>query len=458
MFDALEFTKTLIKIPSISADSSRREDVAKCAAAYVAKLRELGFEAEAVKTELHPIVWATRKAKVPPKFRVLCYGHYDVQPVDPIEKWRTPPFEPIVKDGRLCGRGSADNKGPFMCLLGGLVKFLEKNPDAPIDFALMIEGEEEISSPSMGAFLRQKAAELAGYDVLLLSDTSSISEDQMVVTTGLRGVFAFDVNFTGPAGDLHSGMFGGAVYNPLQAMSEVCASLHDKEGFVNIEGFYEDVLPLADWERENIKKSNFGDESLCACAGVKKLYAQRGYTASEALRVLPTLEFTGMGGGYQGQGNKSIIPSTCFCKISIRLVPNQNGEKIYKLVKDAIIERTPPAVKVEVSPLDGVGEAYCVVPPDREGAPKPYPEKLAKVFRAAEQAVEKNFGNKPLYLREGGSIPLISDVKRITGLDSVMLGLFTPSDNLHAPNESFSLKIMERATNSYEQIFESLSK
>lgn len=458
-FNALEFTKELIKIPSVSADSSRVADVALCANKIAEKFRELGFEVSVEKTELHPIVWAKRNAKnADAKIRVLCYGHYDVQPVDPIEKWTTPPFEPVEKNGRLCGRGSADNKGPFMCLFGGLMKFLESNENAPLDVAIMLEGEEEISSPSMPKFIEKHKDELSSYDVILLSDTSSPSEEQIVITTGLRGVMAFDVKIKGPNGDLHSGMFGGAVLNPIQAMAEICASLHSTNGRVNIDGFYDGVLPIKDWERADIAKSPFGDEEIKKSLELDYLYHQDGVTPSEALRVMPTLEFTGIGGGYQGEGNKSVISSECFFKVSVRLVPNQDGQKVYELVKNAIETRAPKGVKVFVSEPDGIGDAYCVVPPNREGAPNPYPEKLGKVFCAIEKSIEKNFGRKPLYLREGGSIPLISILKKETGLDCVMTGLFTPTDNLHAPNESFSINMMNRAINSYFNMFESIVK
>ncbi len=457
-FDALDFAKTLIKIPSISADVRHAKDVLICAETLAAKLTDLGFQSALVKTDLHPICWAKRKAKTEAKIRILCYGHYDVQPVDPIEKWDTPPFEPIVKNGRLLGRGSADNKGPFLCLLGGLMKFLEANPNAPIDIALMIEGEEEISSPSMEKFVQQNKDELASYDVILLSDTSSPSVNQIVVTTGLRGVFAFDVKFVGPNSDLHSGIFGGAVYNPIQAMTELCASLHNADGLVNIDGFYDDVLPIFDWERRALAKSPYGDKEIQESLHLESLYHQKGVTPSEATRFLPTLEFTGIGGGYQGEGNKSVISSECFCKISVRLVPNMNGEKIFKLVKAEIEKRVPKGIKVFVSSPDGLGDAYCVVPPKKEGAPNPYPEKLGKVFEALEISVSENFGNAPLYQREGGSIPLISLIKAQTGLDCVMMGLFTPQDNLHAPNESFSLEMMEKAIKTYASLFEKISK
>ncbi len=457
-FDPLELAKELIAIPSISADPGHRSDVRRCAEHFASRLRGLGFSAELCDYGLHPVIWASRRAETAPKFRILCYGHYDVQPVDPISKWKNPPFEPKVENGRLLGRGSADNKGPFLCLLGGLVRFLERNPGAPVDFGLMIEGEEEISSPSMPAFIAAHRDEIASYDAILLSDTSSPSEDQLVVTTGLRGVFAFDVKFTGPNGDLHSGMFGGAVCNPVQAMAEVCASLHSPDGLVNVPGFYDGVQPILDWERADIAKSPFGDRQMLEGLEVDALYSQKGATPSEAVRLMPTLEFTGIGGGYQGEGNKSVIPSECFCKISVRLVPDQSGPRVYGLVRKAIMDRCPAGVRAEVSEPDGFGDPYRVVPPGREGAPSPYPEKLGRIFSALEDSARESFGSAPIYLREGGSIPLISIIKKETGLDCVMPGLFTPLDNLHAPNESFSLLMMERAVNCYASLFERILK
>lgn len=456
-FNPLEFVQELLKIPSISADANYAGEVERCARVFSEKIASLGFETELVKTSLHPIIWAERNSKTPAKIRILCYGHYDVQPIDPIEKWNKPPFEPAVENGRLWGRGSADNKGPFMCLFGGLMRFLEKNPEAPVDIALMIEGEEEISSPSMPEFIKSRKEKLSSYDAILLSDTSSASDSQIVITTGLRGVLAFDVKFRGPNSDIHSGMFGGAVLNPIQAMAEVCASLH-KDGLVDIDGFYDDVLPIYDWEKRDIARYPFNEEKIMESLGVNSLIKQGDLKPSEALRLLPALEFTGIGGGYQGEGNKSVIPSEAFCKISIRLVPDQNGRKIYELVKKAIIERCPKGVVAEVSEPDGIGDAYCVIPPNREGAPNPYPEKLGKIFGAVEDCVKQNFGNPPIFLREGASIPLLSLLKKETGLDSVMTGLFSPLDNLHAPNESFSLTMMERALNYYEALFERISK
>ncbi len=458
-FDTIKFISDLIKIPSVSAESSRAGDVAECASFLAGKLAGLGFDTELVKTNLHPIIYAKRSSKAEKKVRILCYGHYDVQPVDPLEKWLTPPFEPVVKDGKIWGRGAADNKGPFTCILAGLMNFLSKNPDAPLDIALLIEGEEEVSSPSMEAFLSEHKDELSSYDVIVLSDTSSPSTEQMVITTGLRGNITFDVKFKGPNTDLHSGVFGGAVYNPIQAMAELCASLHNADGLVNIDGFYDGISPIQDWERAEIKKNSFDENAIKKFLALEELYNQKGVTALEATRLMPTLEFTGIGGGYQGEDSKSVIASECFCKISCRLVVGQDKDRILSLVKNEILKRTPKGVKVSFAGSSSGSNAYAVLPPHKLpnfSANTRKQEVLQKAFLAMENSVNENFGSPPIYLREGGSIPLIGMMNLLTGLDCVMLGLFTPEDNLHAPNEGMSLDMISKASKCYENFFERL--
>lgn len=454
--DTVNFISDLVKIPSVSAMSEYAQDVAKCADVLNAKFGELGFDSKIIKTDLHPIVFAERKAKMGnAKFRVLCYGHYDVQPPDPLDKWTTPPFEPTIKDGRIWGRGTADNKGPFSCLLAGVVDFLNANPNAPIDFGIMVEGEEEIGSPSMTKFIKENASIISDYDFIVLSDTSSPSSEQIVITTGLRGTGSIDVIFKGASTDVHSGMFGGVIYNPVQAMCEVCASLHTKDGFVNIENFYDGIGAIEDWEKAEIDKSPFDSESIKKLLGVSKLYKQGDYEPALAGRVLPTLEFTGIGGGYQGEGSKSVIASECFCKISVRTVPPQKTEDILELVKKTVRERTPEQIKVEFVEYKANGDGYFVNP--KQFANDERGSKLSTAFKAVEECVECVFGKKPLFLREGASIPLISDIKKHTGLDCIMVGLFNPEDNLHAPDESFKLSTIENASSYYRKFFERIT-
>lgn len=460
-FDTVKFISELVKFKSVSALAENAIDVSKCAEFLNSTMLKLGFDSELISTDLHPIVYAKRKSRGgEPKVRILCYGHYDVQPVDPIDKWIIPPFEPTVKDGRLWGRGTADNKGPFSCVLAGLMNFLSKNPLAPIDVGIIFEGEEEIGSPSMLKFVGERAEELSAYNCLVFSDTSSASVDDPVITIGLRGNVTFDVRFKGPKADLHSGLFGGAIYNPLQAMAEVCASLHGADGRVNVPHFYDGVLPLEDWEKAQIAANPFGPEDIKKAAGVHELYKQEGMTSSEACRVMPTLEFTGIGGGWQGTDAKSIVPSECFVKISCRLVPNQDAIAVANAVKQAIKERTPKAVEVSFEDHMGASNAYAVFPPHLRGNcnGEKAADSLGKIFAAMDKSVEGAFGRKPIYLREGGSIPLMRLLKDKTGLDCVMLGLFTPQDNLHSPNESMSLKMISRAEECYENFFKAVSE
>lgn len=452
-FDIPSFVSKLVAFESVSADSTKAGATKACAEFLKDSLETLGFKAKLCQTALNPIVFASRDcANRKPKARVLFYGHYDVQPADPLEKWSWKPFEMSIADGRMRGRGTADNKGPFTCVLAGVANFLAENPDAPIDIAFMIEGEEEIGSPSMAKFIADNKELISSYDFVALSDTSGATETLRVITTGLRGTISFDVKFKGANTDVHSGMFGGVLYNPLQAMFEVCASLHDADGFVNVPHFYDGIAELPEWERAEIAKRPIATEDTKSMLGVKEFYSQKGWTPDEAVRVLPTLEFTGVGGGYQGEGSKSIIPSECFCKVSCRSAAGQDIKKMAEEACKAIAERCPRAIEVEFENYDSAGEAYWVNPKN------PDSPVMRRAFEIMENVVETSFGEKPIWLREGASIPLISTIKRETGLDSLMLGLFTAGDNLHAPNESFSIALAERAASCYEKFLQELSK
>ena len=459
-FDALGFISELVRFKSVSADSSKKSETRACAEFLDSTLRGLGFDSRLLETGGNPVVFARKNcASKNPKARVMCYGHYDVQPAEPLDKWKTPPFEPTVMDGKIWGRGTADNKGPFTCLLAGLVNFLSSKPDADIDFGIAIEGEEEIGSGGISRLVRESPELFSGYDYIVLSDTSSVSETQTAVTIGLRGMGGFEAVFKGPDTDVHSGMFGGAVYNPLRAMFEVCASLHTPDGFVNVPEFYEDLPKLSDWEKSQIAKYPFTEDALKSQLGVDSLMEQKGYTVAESMRVLPTLEFSGVGGGYQGEGAKSIIPSECFCKISCRTVPGQDTERALASVKNAMLDRCPKGIKLSFIDNDSSGNAYFVDPKAEVSvASSPRQIRLSKAFAAVDKCAEKCFGEAPLYLREGASIPLISTIKQCTGLDCIMVGLFSPSDNLHAPNEGFSLSTIKKGVLYYEEFFSEISK
>lgn len=442
MFDAIEKLKEYISYQSVSADSAYKDGMIQTRD-YVAKmLGDLGLSVEIVDTKKHPVVMARRTGD-PSWPHVVIYGHYDVQPVDPIELWETEPFVATIKGDRIYGRGTADNKGPQMAHIAAVAELLEEYPDLPLRLTFIIEGEEEIGSPSLLPLLEERKEELSEADFVLLSDTLSPSEEQIAVTVGLRGIVELEFELVGPKSDLHSGLHGGAVYNPLQAMAEVCASLHTSDNKVNIPGFYDDVTTVEDWEREELMGLNFDESKYCESLKVEELHPLSGYTGQEAIRYLPTLEFNGMWGGYQGEGSKTIVPSKASCKITCRLVGNQHPDKIGKLVADAIKSRAPKGTKVNIR-MGHTGVPYMVVPPDRPNTPEGQSEVLAKAYRATDTAITEVFGKKPLFLREGGSIPIIADVKRVTGLDSVMIGLFLPEDNLHAPNESMNLSVLKK--------------
>jgi acetylornithine deacetylase/succinyl-diaminopimelate desuccinylase-like protein len=450
MFDPVEKLKEFIRQPSISTDSKAKAGMRGAQEFVSGLLQSMGFAVEVVKTELHPIILARRggEASWP---HVIIYGHYDVQPPDPLNLWTTAPFEPTIRDGRIYGRGAADNKGPLMVHLAAVARLLEKNPKLPLKITFLIEGEEEMGSPSFAAFLQKYQDELKKADFVYLSDSGNPNDEQVVVTAGLRGLALFDVHVTGAKMDLHSGMHGGVLRNPIQALAEICATLHTPDGRVNVPGFYDDVLDVHPWERDELKKLGGDEKAYAEFLGIDTFYTTKGFSPFESLRFQPTLEFNGIGGGYQGEGTKTVIPSKAFVKISCRLVPNQQPDKIKKLVIDAIRARAPKGVKLEFVDQHK-GDPYIVVPPGRSNTPKDQSPVLARAFRATDAAVKEVWGRPALYLREGGSIPIIAEIKRVLGLDSVMLGLFLPEDNLHAPNESFKLSVLEKGIATSERI------
>ena len=456
MFDPVEKLKEFIRFPSISADPKAKEGMAGAQQFVTALLSSLGFAVEVVPTNLHPIILGRRDGD-PSWPHVIIYGHYDVQPADPLNLWTSKPFEPTEREGRLYGRGAADNKGPLMVHISAVAKLLEANPSVPLKITFLIEGEEEVGSPSFGPFIEKYKDELKTADLVFLSDTGIPNEEQVVITAGLRGLALLDLVVTGPKSDLHSGLHGGVLLNPIQAVAEICATLHTPEGRVNVPGFYDDVLEVEPWEREELKKLGGDEKAYAKFLGIDSFHVAPGFTPFEAVRFQPTLEFNGIGGGYQGEGTKTVIPSKAFVKISCRLVANQKPAKIKKLVMDAIKARAPKGVKIEFIDQHQ-GNPYVVVPPGRSNTPKDQSPVLAAAFRATEVAVTEVWGKPPLYLREGGSIPIIESIKRVLGLDSVLFGLFLPEDNLHAPNESFKLSVMEKGIATSERVLAALAK
>jgi acetylornithine deacetylase/succinyl-diaminopimelate desuccinylase-like protein len=479
-FDPVEKLKEFVRHASISTDSTAKAGMQGAQEFLAGLLGSLGFAVEVVRTAKHPIILAAREPatgatgatgataasdgvgdgasdgdgrRVP---HVVIYGHYDVQPADPLGLWKTPPFDPVVRDGRIWGRGAADNKGPLMTHIAGVARLLERRPDLPLRITFMIEGEEEMGSPSFPKFLNDYRDRLKKADLVLLSDTGSPSAEQIVITCGLRGLVLCDVEVTGPQTDLHSGLHGGVLRNPIQAVAELCASLHTPDGRVNIPGFYDDVLDVEPWEREELEKLGGDEEAYRKFLGIPAFHPTAGYTPFECTRYLPTLEFNGIGGGYQGEGTKTVIPGKAFVKISCRLVANQQPERIRELLYKTIRERMPADVTYRIIDQHG-GTPYVVVPPDRSNTPSGQSPVLARAFRSADAAIAEAFGKPPLYLREGGSVPIIADIRRELGLDSVMVGLFLPQDNLHAPNESFDLGVMEHGIRASARILEGIA-
>lgn len=455
MFDPVEKLKEYVRQGSVSADPQFNAGMAGAQQFLKGLLTEIGFKVELVPTALHPVIVAKRGDN-PAWPHVIIYGHYDVQPPDPLDKWDTPPFEPTIKGERIYGRGTADNKGPLLVHITAVARLLEKNPNLPLRLTFVVEGEEEIGSKNFKTFLKENKDKLRG-DFIYMSDNGILSPDQMIITVGLRGMLAFEIELTGPGSDLHSGMHGGVLMNPLQAMAELCASLHTPDGKVNIPGFYDAVIEPEPWEREQLAKVGLKEKDYAAFLGIKEFHTPPGYTPFEAIRFLPTLEFNGFSGGYQGEGTKTVIPSKARVKITCRLVPNQTPDNVKDVVFDAIKARCPKGVTIKITPQHNA-TPYVVIPPDRSNTPKDQSPALAKCFRAVDKAATDVWGKAPIYLREGGSVGLLADLKEVLGLDAVMMGLFLPEDNLHAPNESFHLGVMKKGIETSERVLAELAK
>jgi acetylornithine deacetylase/succinyl-diaminopimelate desuccinylase-like protein len=453
--DAIQVIKDYTRLPSVSTDPAFLDGMTAARDFAASLLSRAGLAVEVVHTPLHSIVLGRRDG-LSSWPHIVLYGHYDVQPADPLNQWTSPPFTPTIRNGRLYARGAADNKGPHSIAIVALARLLARRPDLPLRLTVILEGEEEIGSPSFPEFLQRSKEELSRADFVLLSDTGSPSSEQIVVTTGLRGIVGLEVRLAGPRTDLHSGLHGGAVLNPIQALAQLCASLHNPDGSVNIPGFYDGVSTPAQWERDELKKFPLTEASYREFLGVDALYSQPGCTPIEATRHAPTLEFNGIGGGYQGEGGKTVIPSNAFVKITCRLVPGQDARDITDKLSAALRARTPRGVRLEIIERQG-NNAYRVCPPGKPDTPKDQNPVLARAFAAATEAVAGAFGRPPLFLSEGGSVPIIGDIKAITGLDSLMIGLFTPESNLHAPDENLELSIIERGIAAYETLLEKIA-
>jgi acetylornithine deacetylase/succinyl-diaminopimelate desuccinylase-like protein len=414
----------LLRIPSVSADSRHKDDVRKAAAYVMTKLKEAGVDrSELMETTGHPIVYA-EKIVDPSKPTVLVYGHYDVQPPDPLALWNSPPFEPTVRDGKIYARGSCDDKGQFYMHIKAL-EIMMKHKEVPCNIKFMIEGEEEVGSAHLGEFVKANKSKLKA-DVILISDTALISLDQPSITVGLRGLSYMEVQVTGPNRDLHSGVYGGAVANPANVLCEMIASLHDENGKVNIPGFYDDVVELSAEERDALNRAPFNLEEYKKELGIAEVRGEKGYTTLERTGTRPTLDVNGIWGGYTGEGAKTVLPSMASAKISMRLVPNQHPDKITALFTRHFESLAPKSVTVKVTAHHG-GEA-AITPTD------------SKAFRAAARAFEEVWGKTPIPTRDGGSIPIVALFKKELGLDTVLMGFGLDSDALHSPNEHYGIR------------------
>jgi acetylornithine deacetylase/succinyl-diaminopimelate desuccinylase-like protein len=414
-----------LRFPSVSAQPQHKKDLTACAEWLANHCKKIGLEARVCPTDGHPIVVAkTPREKISRKPHFMVYGHYDVQPPEPLDLWKSPPFEPRIEGRSLFARGSTDNKGQHFAHLKAVEAYLKTGTPLPCDLTFVIEGEEEVGSANLAKFLKTHRAEL-DCDAVVVSDTGMPDTDHPALSYALRGIIAFEITLRGPSRDLHSGIFGGAVENPAMALSQLLAKLRNKNGRIAIPGFYDDVKPLTAYERKEFKRLPMKDSELQKLLGVKKLFGERGFTPTEQSSARPTFEINGLTSGYQGTGSKTIVPAWARAKITCRLVPNQNPTKIRKLVLRHLQKICPPTVWLETEAGHGA-EAYLVSPTSAQA-------------QAALRALRAAFNREPVLLREGGSIPIVNDFKKVLGADSLLLGLGLPDGNAHSPNEKFNL-------------------
>jgi len=413
----------LLRIPSISADSNYKKDMVNCAEAVKVSLLNAGADrVEIFETKGHPIVYGEKM--VNPKLpTVLVYGHYDVQPADPLELWETKPFEPAIRDGKIFARGACDDKGQFFMHVKAL-ELMNKNDALKTNIKYCIEGEEEIGSPNLATFVTEHKKLLAA-DVILISDTAMISLENPSIASGMRGLSYIEVEVTGPNRDLHSGVYGGAVANPATVLAKMIASCHDENNHITIPGFYDDVLEATAAERAMLAKAPLDEKEYKEDLGINALYGEKGYTTKERTGIRPTLEVNGIWGGYTGEGSKTVLPSKATAKISARLVPNQSSKKITSLLLNHFQKIAPAGVTVKATEHHG-GEPY-LTPLD------------SIAYQAASKAIEKTFGKEPIPVREGGSIPICSLFEKELGVKIVFMGFGLDSDNLHSPNEKYDI-------------------
>ena len=425
-----ELTKFL-SIPSVSAQPEHAADVDRCADYLVQKLSSLGFSAKKYRTDIHPIVVA-HSPHVEGKPTVLIYGHYDVMPVDPLSEWKSSPFAAEIREGRIYARGASDDKGEIMAHILGAQELIAELGSLPLNVTYLFEGEEERGSESLQELIKDPAMqkELA-CDVIVVSDTGMAAPDVPSFSYGLKGVCCFELEVHGPKMDLHSGIFGGAVANPITALCEMLASTHDENNHVTVEGFYDGVADIEDWEKESWKRvPGMSDAELAELTGVPSLRTEKGFSGAECVYARPTFEPNGISGGYEGEGSKTVIPTHAIAKISCRLVPGQDPVDIMRKVEAHFKKVCPPGITMKFT-MQHAGDAYMSNPHSPFG-------------KAAQKALHDTFGNPPVLVREGGSIPVVASMSKILGKDALFLGLDLPDSRIHSPNENMRLDIFEK--------------
>lgn len=419
-----------VRFPSVSAQPQHKKDLEACAQWLKSRCQGIGLETRLCPTAGNPIIVAkTPRQPGTKRPHFMVYGHYDVQPPEPFELWKTPPFEPRIEGKSLYARGASDNKGQHLAHLNAVEAYLKTGTELPCDLTFVIEGEEEVGSKNLGVFLKENRAELA-CDGIIISDNGIPSPKHPALTYALRGIMAMEIVLHGPSRDLHSGIYGGSVDNPAMALCQLLAQLRDKNGRIAIPGFYNEVAKLSAYERKQLARLPYNETAFRKFMGVPQLFGEKGFTSVEQRSARPTLEINGLTSGYQGEGSKTIVPAWARAKLTFRLVPNQNPEKLKKLVLAHLKKLCPPTVRMEVKAGHG-GEPYLVSPTGLQA-------------RAALKALKEAFGYEPVLMREGGSIPIVNDFKKLLKAETLLLGLALPDDNAHSPNEKFDLECFEK--------------
>lgn len=432
----------LLRIPSVSADSKHVPDIRRAAEWMAARFERMGLQTELVLTSGHPFVVAESRP-VAGKPVALVYGHYDVQPPDPLNEWTTPPFEPSIRHGNVYARGATDDKGQMLTHVMSVESWLRSGQDLPIQVKFLIEGEEEIGSANLEPFVAANRDRLA-CDCVVISDSGQFAPGFPAITYGLRGIAYYEIKLVGPRQDLHSGTFGGGVTNPAGALVALLAALKDEHGRIQLPGFYDDVVPLTDLEREQFRQLPFSEDEFHRQLAVDGSWGEAGFTNIERRWARPTCDINGLTSGYQGEGAKTVLPARASAKLSFRLVPNQDPHKITKALRQFLESRLPPGIRLEL--VDHHGAPGVVVPLE-----SPY-------IKAAAAAIESGFGTAPVYIREGGSIPIVNTFARELDADVLLLGWGQNDDNTHSPNEKFSLADYQRGILSSAYLWNELAK